>query len=192
MNMDANTMANVVLGILAGLLLLAAWIDIRSNHIPNWLVLIGILLGLLFNIFLPSGFGFNSAMPGGLGWKASLGGMATGLIVMLPIYLIRAMGAGDVKLMAMVGAFLGATQILGVVVTTFLVGGVMALAMAVRLKMVRQVAHNMKTMAYIGVAKASIGEMPDARDATRTTGRMPYGVAIALGSLIYLVWHRLM
>ncbi len=72
-------------------------------------------LGLLLNSVLPEGYGFVSSLPGALGlWKA-LAGLGLGLLIMLPLYMLRALGAGDVKLMAMVGAFLGPNATIGAI-----------------------------------------------------------------------------
>ena len=86
-----------------------------------------------------------------------LAGLALGLLLLLPLYLLGACGAGDVKLMAMTGAFLGPQDALGAILMTFLAGGLLAalhwhLAPAGKPKPVR----------------------------------MPYAPAIALGTLVWL------
>ena len=85
--------------LLTGLLLIAAVSDYRTRRIPNELVLAGAAAGLLGNTLF-------STLPLD-GFVTALQGLATGLAAFLPLYLLRLMGAGDVKLMAMVGAFLG-------------------------------------------------------------------------------------
>jgi prepilin peptidase CpaA len=102
-----------VLSILLVLLSLAAWQDIKQHRISNRIVLVGVVLGFVFNGLFPQGLGYNSLAPGGLGWFGGLAGLGMGLAVLLPFYLLRTMGAGDVKLMGMVGAFLGPDQVLG-------------------------------------------------------------------------------
>ena len=172
-------------------LLIAAWCDVRTRRIPNWLVFSGMLVGLTLNILLPSGFGFASALPGGLGWQGSLIGLAAGLFLMLPFYLMRAMGAGDVKLMAMVGAFLGLKLVLGAIVFTFVAGGLMAIAVAVRSRAVGEVLRNVRMLLYMGTVKLHLGQAPNTQDAPVSGIRMPYGVAIAVGTLAYLMWCRM-
>ncbi|MEG0884092.1 MAG: prepilin peptidase, partial [Janthinobacterium sp.] len=83
----------------------AVWHDMRSRRIPNGLVFGGALAALLLHAVLTPG-------AGGLGLPAALGGLALGLALLLPMYMLRALGAGDVKLMAMVGAFIGPQQVL--------------------------------------------------------------------------------
>ena len=96
-----NIAANSVVGLLICLLLIAARSDIKTRRIPNWLVLSGIVIGLLANGLLPAGLGINNTfVPGGLGWLGAIQGMGLGLAVLLPLYLLRAMGAGDVTMLA--------------------------------------------------------------------------------------------
>ena len=85
--------------ILLVLLLVASISDCRSYKIPNWLTVGGSVFALIYSFFIP----LSPQL--GFGW--SLGGFALGLSFMLPLYMLGMMGAGDVKLMAMVGAFLG-------------------------------------------------------------------------------------
>jgi len=127
-HLSPSLIAAIVIGLLATLLLTAVWSDVKSHGIPNWLVLIGIGLGLLLNSVLPEGYGFVSSLTGALGFNKALAGMALGLVLMLPLYILKGMGAGDVKLMAMTGAFLGPNAIVGTIITTFIVGGVLAMA----------------------------------------------------------------
>jgi prepilin peptidase CpaA len=118
-------MRSLIIGLLLSLLFVAAWHDIRSRRIPNTLVLPGAIAGLLLNAMLPHEMG-------GLGIFDSLAGLGLGLVLLLPPYLLRAMGAGDVKLMAMTGAFLGVKGVVGAFMYILLAGGLLALAMAWR------------------------------------------------------------
>src|SRR4051794_15864624 len=95
--------ATIVLGLLCALLLNAIWNDVKSHRIPNRLVFIGAGMGLLLNTVLPEGYGFISALPGALGFWRALVGLGLGILILLPLYMMRGMGAGDVKLVAMVG-----------------------------------------------------------------------------------------
>src|SRR4051812_45965159 len=86
--------AQALLGIL---ILAAAGYDIRYRRIPNWLVLAGIVIGFAWNLY-SSGWS-------GLGHAAA--GLGLGFALYFPLYLLRARGAGDVKLLAAVGAIVG-------------------------------------------------------------------------------------
>ena len=189
--MNPETIDLVVLLILAILLGIAAWQDIKQHRIPNRIVLVGAVLGFMFNGLLPQGMGFNSPVPGGLGWLAALTGLGMGLVVLLPFYWLRAIGAGDVKLMAMVGAFLGPGQVLGALLGTFLIGGVMALAIALRAGTMLRLLGNVKFLLLEGVVKVSTGQVPTMEELPQSVGKLPYAVAIAVGTLGWMVWRRM-
>lgn len=176
---------------LALLLLMVALEDIRSHRISNKLVLIGIVLGVMLNGLLPQGWGFNSAIPGGLGWLGALQGFGVGMAIFLPIYLLRAMGAGDVKLMGMVGAFLGPNDVLGAILATFVAGGLMALAMVFWSKQLANLLLNIKTMLIGGFLDMSVGRLPLMDEPQVSVGKLPYAVAITMGTFGYLVWQQM-
>ncbi len=184
-------MGLIALMILAVLLLMATREDVRSRRIPNKLVLVGVVLGLGLNGFLPAGLGFNSEVSGGLGWLAAFKGLALGIAVLLPIYLLRAMGAGDVKLMGMVGAFLGTSDLIGAVIATFIAGGLMALVVALWSKQLMSMLHNVKLMLVSGLFRMNAGQLPVMNDLPVSVARLPYAVAITAGTLGYLVWQRM-
>lgn len=77
--MTPNLMGLLALVPLVVLLLMVAQQDIRSHRIPNKLVLIGVVLGVVLNGLLPEGWGFNSVIPGGLGWLPALQGLGIGM-----------------------------------------------------------------------------------------------------------------
>ncbi len=181
----------LVLMILVVLLSLAAREDIRSHRIPNKLVLVGVVLGLGLNGLLPSGLGFNSEVPGGIGWVAAAKGLALGIAVLLPMYLLRAMGAGDVKLMGMVGAFLGAGDLIGALIATLIAGGVMALVVALWSRQLVNMLQNIKLMLFGGLLKMNLGQLPTMNDLPVSVAKLPYAVAITAGTLGYLIWQRM-
>lgn len=111
----------------------AGFSDIRTRRIPNRVVLAGLLLGLAGNAMLYRWAGLASA---GLG-------MGLALLVYFPLYMLRGMGAGDVKLMAAVGAIAGPANWVAVLVLTGLLGGVCALVLVATQGAVRQTAANL-------------------------------------------------
>jgi len=172
-----------------GMLLFASvWTDVKECRIPNQFVFSGLALGVFFNTVLPDGLGFASSLPGGVGLWGALAGAAIGLGVMLPLYLLRAMGAGDVKLMAMVGAFLGSEDVIGAVLCSFIAGGVLSLGYAWKIGVLRRTLQNIKLIVYSSAVKIAGGSSPVLDAAPETAGKFPYAVAIAVGTLGYLAW----
>ncbi len=173
---------------MALLLLAVVREDVRHQRIPNRLVFWGAGLGVLLNTFWPEGQGFVSQLPGGLGFLGAIEGLAIGLAALLPLYLLRAMGVGDVKLMAMVGAFLGPDDVVGAVLGTFLAGGVLSLGYAWKIGVLRRTLQNIRFIVYSSAVKIAGGSVPTLDGAPETAAKFPYAVAIAVGTLGYLVW----
>ena len=167
---------NILTAPLVILLIVAAIIDWQTHRIPNELVLIGAVLGVGANAVLPSG--------GGLVFGVS--GMALGLALLLPLYLLRAMGAGDVKLMAMVGAWVGASGVLSVTLLTLVAGGVLALLVAMRNRTLGRALQNVKTMFLGTLVSATALHRTEVVAPVASAGKVPYAVAIAVGTFIHL------
>jgi prepilin peptidase CpaA len=143
--------------------------DIRTRRIPNWLT-----AGM-------AAAGFGIAVGGGVVTPAQAGlGMLIGLMLMLPGHMIGATGAGDVKLMAAVGALVGSGSILRVFLYTAIAGGVFALFVAVRRGRLQQtVSDTAMLVAVPSVARVAVEASPGAK-------RFAYGPAIAAGTFISL------
>lgn len=110
-------------GILLALVLVAAWTDFRSHTIYNWNCYPGIVGGLLLNT---AGWGLSD--PGFDGfWFATVGFFSCGMI-MLTAFVFFQMGGGDVKLLAMVGSFLGLQSGIEALLWTFSLGFVFGIA----------------------------------------------------------------
>jgi prepilin peptidase CpaA len=172
-------------GVLMALLLVAAVIDIKTGRIPNWLVFGGALYALVYNTMSP-------LYARDIGILFALGGLAVGLVSLLPAYLFRVMGAGDVKLMAMVGAFVGAWATVGAVLATLVAGGVLALALAMSSGRTVRLLRNVAAVSRgtIVTITTGIGGLAAVHDG-QSAGKMPYGVAIAVGTIAYLVLSQL-
>lgn len=107
----------IALYVLLGLLLVVSWTDISKHEIPNWATYPGMVIGLLLNI---AGLGkLGSGLEGGL---ASLGGFLLCGFIILFAFILFPMGGGDVKIIAMIGAFLGVEHGLMALLWTFSVG----------------------------------------------------------------------
>ncbi len=171
---------------LATLVLTAVVCDLRARRIPNALVVAGVALGLLFQTVAPLGDGLFGHPAGALGWAPALLGGLLGLGLFLPLYALRAMGAGDVKLLAMVGVWLGAPSVANAALWTLLAGGVLSLAVALGSGALRQVLGNLRVMLTSTFIKAQLGAGLAIEAPVRTTGQLPYALAIACGTGVEL------
>jgi len=125
-----------------------------------------------------SGLGLSVTGVSGVSTAASLTGLVLGLLLMLPGYWLGATGAGDVKLMAAVGAIVGPPLVLSAFVCTSLAGGVLAVIVAVRRKRLGA------TLVQTGRLVAAPGSAPQEMKAAGAASRFAYGPAIAIGSLV--------
>lgn len=173
--------------LLCCLLALAVWSDVRTRRIPNMLVFCGALLGLALNSVYPPGDSLYTAPFGGLGFLMSLAGLGLGLGLLLPMYMLRTLGAGDVKTMAMVGAFIGPQGVLVCTVLTLLAGGVLALAVAAATGRLRHLLRNTYHMGLHAMFRNLGGERLQFDAPLEASGRLPYAVAIGAGTLPWLI-----
>lgn len=177
--------------LLFALLGAATWHDVRERRIPNAVVFPGMLAAFALHALLPAGQGLFGPQVGGLGLLQSLGGFGLGLALLLPMYALRLMGAGDVKLLAMVGAFVGAGAILTVGMFTLVAGGVLALVFAAWQRSLRRLVGNAYHMAMHTAFSALAGTIaapttpPEA-----ASGRLPYAIAIATATVGSVLWLR--
>jgi prepilin peptidase CpaA len=172
--------------VLLALVLGAAVFDIRYRRIPNWLTAGGILVGFALNGFIRQSWppGVLSAWPGV--WF-SLKGFLLGFGIYFALYMLRAMGAGDVKLMGAIGALAGASDWFGIFLVTAILGGVLALLVVLlrgRLKTtlwnVSFILSEMKHArpAYVGKEELDV-KNPKAFG-------LPHGAVIAVGTMVFL------
>lgn len=172
------------MAVLLVLLCTAAVGDWRFYRIPNWLTFGGALFALVY--------GTLAARTPVAGATHALGGLGTGFVFMLPFYALAIMGAGDVKLMAMVGAFLGPSQALLAVLFTFIAGGVAALVFAIHRRRLRHMLANVKAAAQGMVVSGIAGVRPTAAiHADQSIGKLPYGICICAGTVAEVLAHQL-
>lgn len=151
---------HVHLSVLTGWLLLAMWQDLRTRCIANAWVLSGAGMGLLL-----------SFTPGPVDWACSLAGGGLGLLSLLWMYALRWLGAGDVKLLGMVGLFLGAPALLELVPRVLLAGGLLSLGWALWMRLREPV-----------FAALQLG----APARPQRSRQVPYALAIGLGTFSHL------
>jgi prepilin peptidase CpaA len=169
-----------------GTMLIAAVItDLRSRRIPNSLVVTGIAVACIAHAVLISK-GLTSLA--GSTWWAPLAGLLTGLATLMPLYLLRATGAGDVKLMGMVGAFIGVQPVLTATIYTLIAGGVLSLIFMLGRGVAAQALSNVRFLLTDWGVRASTGQGIRLAPLQSTAARLPYAVAIALGTGAALIW----
>ena len=171
-------------GTLMVCLVLAACIDYRSHRIPNWLVGWGGLLGVVLSWLFPP-FHQTSAW-----WPVQ--GLVMGLALFLPFYLLGLMGAGDVKLMAMVGAFIGPGHVLWATLYTLIAGGLLALVWVLVQGTAGRLVRNLSALFQLSFISLAQSDKPTLQvSAAASAGKLPYAMAIAIGTLTFLVRHQL-
>jgi prepilin peptidase CpaA len=160
----------------------AAVIDGLKLKVPNWLT---------FH-FVAGGLAYAAWSGGWMGLLFAFEGTALGLALLLPLYAIGGMGAGDVKLLAGVGAWVGPLLVLQAFVASAVVGGAMAVAMvAWSGEYVRHWAmfHTIGNEILTIRNPAKLSELAAARKPTMKL--LPYGIPIAVGSIAYFAWMGL-
>ena len=151
--------------------------DIYERKILNVLIVLGLVGGLIGQLLLPQGLGF-------LQWGI---GVVIGFICFFPLYSLRAMAAGDVKLMMVVGGFLGFPLVLTAALYSYVAGGIMAIIIVLAKGRLKQVAHNIKMILTPLYIRAISGvDVSDGLIKQVSVGRMPYAVAIGAGTLLTL------
>lgn len=165
--------------LLSAVLIVAAVIDGWKLKVPNWITFPLIIGGWIYSTAF---FGWE-----GLGW--SLLGTGVGLMLLLPAYAIGGMGAGDVKLLAGVGAWMWATVTLYAFCLSAVVGGVIAIGMVLWR---RDWYHHLNQFWTITneILEVRDPEALSTMAAERKSAMLllPYGIPIAIGSIAYFFW----
>jgi prepilin peptidase CpaA len=161
--------------LLTTVLLIAAAYDLRYRKIPNFVNLTAILTGLAC----------HTVSNGIDGLLFSLGGLFAGLGLLLLPYLLGGMGAGDVKLMAAVGAFTGAFGVFYSFIYSALIGALYAVAVVICKRGSFKGFWQQQYQNVLVFAMTRQFIPPSAADA-KNQPRLSYGVAIALGTGVYL------
>ena len=178
-NLEQSLVENWHVWLVTVTLIVAAVIDGLKLKVPNWITFPMILSGWVYSTVA---FGWE-------GLAASLLGTAVGLGLLLPAYAIGGMGAGDVKLLAGVGAWMGAITTAYAFCLSALVGGVIAVAMVLYRRAWEK--HRQQFWTILNeVTTIRDPELLSAIAAERKKSMLllPYGIPIALGSIAYFFW----
>ncbi len=173
--MTANTITDICA---AAVVAIACASDVRSRRIPNWLTLSGAAAGILL----------HAATGGFAGVGVSLEGMLLGFGAYLVLYCLRAMGAGDVKLMAAVGAIVGPAGWILVFFGTAISSGLLALGLVIFKGRLQETLWNVffivSEMAHLRAPYQRRGDL-SVKDSRSL--KMPHGVAVAAGTAAVLL-----
>ena len=157
---------------LTTLLVVASVMDVRFRRIPNWLTYPAVLIGI----------GFHTLSLGIDGFLFGAAGMLLGFGILIIFYLVGGMGAGDVKLMAAVGSFLGPKGVFIAFVFTALVGGIYALVLLVRSGRTSVRLARPDTPLIFYLSSLTSGET--LQENGKPEPKLCYGVAIAIGTIL--------
>ena len=152
--------------------------DIRAGRIPNVLTFGALLIGLVA----------QSVAPAGAGGAAALGGAFAGVLVFFPVFALGGMGAGDVKLMGALGAWLGWSPALYTALYAAVAGGVLAVAVAWRHGYLWRAFQNVLALLSFWRVEGVRPFPPLTLDEGRGP-RLPYAVPILLG-LSVTIWRH--
>ena len=160
------------------LLALACISDLRTRRIPNALTFSAAACALLFHLITG-------------GWTAaawSLGGCLLGAVLFFPMFALRGMGAGDVKLLAAVGAWLGPSEVAIATLATSIAGGVIAVVVAVGHGYLKTAVRNL-WMLLTHWRVTGIRPLENVTLQGTRGPRLAYAFPIAIGTLVTL-WLR--
>lgn len=166
--------------------IVAAYIDGKELRVPNKLTFPMIIAGWIFSCFA---YGFaGEGWYFGLMW--SLIGTIVGGLTLLPFYSIGGMGAGDVKMMAAIGAWVHVT----IVFMSFCIGAAVGGVIAVIMILMSGEASKHYTQFWFLINEITTVQNPEklseiAAERKSTMRLLPYGIPMAIGTLIYLVWE---
>ncbi|MCL7461212.1 A24 family peptidase [Pseudomonas sp. NW5] len=150
-------------------LAVAALHDLRHHRLPNLYLLAGLCVALALQFW----------QAGGAGLAAAGGGFLLGLLAFLPFYIRGGMAAGDVKLMAVVGAFIGGWMVLWAALCSLLAGSLLALGYLLWRGQLASVLGRYW-------ASAGLRRYIPATDDSAARHRFPYALAIAVGTVCSL------
>jgi prepilin peptidase CpaA len=165
--------------LLSATLVVAAVIDGWKLKVPNWITLPMIVAGWVYSTIA---FGWT-----GLAW--SLAGTFVGLGLLLPAYAIGGMGAGDVKLLAGVGAWVWATTTFYAFCVSAIAGGLIAVGMV----LYRRAWRRHQEQFYAILNEILVVRDPNVLAATAAQRKssmllLPYGIPLAIGTIAYFAW----
>jgi len=159
---------------------IAAALDWRTRKIPNWLTVPGIFAGITL----------RSLISGWPGARASLEGAGLALVLILPLVLLRALGAGDWKLMGAVGAFVGPVLLLFILFGSIFGAGLMSTFHIIKTRRVKETFGNIVELVR-GFLAFGFQPNPSISLDNPKLLKIPFGIAVAASTAVCFVAARL-
>ncbi len=170
----------ITLALLIPGILYASWIDYAERRVPNWLNATIAVIGLSFQTAY---FGLD-----GFGW--GMAGLWIGFALLIVPWLMHGMGAGDVKLMMAIGAWLGPWLTIYSFAAGAVIGGIAAIIMIATTGRAVHAYTNLQTiMTKMRRFDTAFGEFGGAKTFGDTSQLLPYGVPLTAGTLAVLLTH---
>ena len=151
----------------------AGWTDWKSRRIPNWLTIPALFLGIAA----------HGLIAGRAGVFESLKGAGLALLILLPIVLLRGLGAGDWKLMGALGAILGFRMMLVVLWGAVIIAGLMGVVQVTRHRRWGATLSNLRELLW-SFYSLRWGVLPKVNLDNPEMHSVPFGTATALSMLI--------
>lgn len=178
-DLGAALIAQWPIWLLSVVLIVAAVIDGFELKVPNSLTFPLVISGWIYST---AAFGWE-----GLGW--SLGGTAVGLALLLPAYAIGGMGAGDVKLLAGVGAWIHATHTFYAFCISAIVGAILAIGMVLWRRSWKKHFNQFRGILYEMLTIRDPAQLSAiAADRKSSMLLLPYGIPLTTGAIFYFAW----
>jgi len=170
----------VVRILLLAIVAVAAVYDWRFRRIPNWLCLAGLIVGFAVQTYLKGWMGLLSAAEG----------FGLALLVYMPMYLLRGMGAGDVKLMAALGSLIGPLPWFVLFIVSAVLGGVVGVILSLAYGRLYSTLWNVSQIVKeLMMFRAPYKNQPQADIHHPGALRTPHGVIIALSAVGLVVFR---
>ena len=152
--------------------------DLRTRRIPNYLTFGSAGVAMIFAL----------TTGGWSGLAIAIGGWALGVALFIPFVLLRGMGAGDVKLLAALGSWVGPISLLSLTFYTAISGGVMAVLVVLwRRKLMTTFENLWLLVCHFKVV--GLKPMSELSLENQNTVRLPYGLPIAAGTILTIWLH---
>lgn len=154
---------------------ISAYYDVRWRRIPNWLIVFGLGAAVILQ---PASGGIPALLDG-------IKGFSLGLALLFIPFLLRGMGAGDVKLLGVIGAMQGWVFVVNTFLWMAVWGGLMAIIALLASGKIQLLVLRLAA-GYYPILKIKLAVMQSRVSSEKTT--IPYGVAIGLGAICSLIW----